>query len=84
MATLITKRGNGIPTTADLVEGQLGINLLTGRTYTRSGASIIECYVDPHSLDFITDVDITTTAPTDGDLLTWDGAANTWIPQALS
>ena len=84
MATLITKRGNGIPTTADLVEGQLGLNLLTGRTYTRSGASIIECYVDPHSLDFITDVDTTTTAPADGDLLTWDGAANTWIPQALS
>ena len=84
MATLITKRGNGIPTTADLVEGQLGLNLLTGRTYTRSGASIIECYVDPHSLDFITDVDTTTTAPADGDLLTWDGATNTWIPQALS
>jgi hypothetical protein len=84
MATLITKRGNGIPTTADLVEGQLGLNLLTGRTYTRSGASIIECYVDPYSMDFITDVDTTTTAPADGDLLTWDGAANTWIPQALS
>lgn len=83
MATIITKRGNGVPTTAHLVEGQLGINLLTGRTYTNSGGSIIECYVDPHSLDFHTDVDTTTTAPSDADVLTWDGATNTWIPQSL-
>ena len=82
MATLITKRGNGVPTTAHLVEGQLGLNLLTGRTYTKSGGTIIECYVDPHFLDFVTDVNTTTTAPADGDKLTWDGASNTWIPQA--
>ena len=82
MATLITKRGNGIPTTAHLVEGQLGLNLLTGRTYTKSGGVIIECYVDPHFLDFVTDVNTSTTPPADGDKLTWDGALNSWIPQA--
>jgi hypothetical protein len=82
MATLITKRGNGIPTTAHLVEGQLGLNLLTGRTYTNSGGVIIECYVDPHFLDFVTDVNLTSTPPADGDKLTWDGALNSWIPQA--
>ena len=82
MATLITKRGNGIPTTAHLVEGQLGLNLLTGRTYTKSGGVIIECYVDPHFLDFVTDVNTSTTPPADGDKLTWDGALNSWIPLA--
>ena len=82
MTTLITKRGNGVPTIADLVEGQLGLNLLTGRTYTNSGGVIIECYVDPHSLDFVNDVDTTTNSPADGDKLTWDGAINSWNPQS--
>jgi hypothetical protein len=82
MATLITKRGNGVPTAANLVEGEQAIDLQTGRVYTLSGGAVIECGADPHVIDFITDVDTTTTAPADGEVLTFDGASNLWIPQA--
>ena len=82
MATIITKRGNGVPTAANLVEGEKGIDLLTGRVYTLSGGVVIECGQDPHDIDFHTDVDTTTTAPNDGDILTYDGAINTWVPEA--
>lgn len=84
MATIITKRGNGVPTAADLAEGEQAIDLLTGRVYTKSGGVVIECGQDPHVIDFITDVDTTSTAPVDGDVLTWDGVNNLWIPAAAS
>ena len=84
MATLITKRGNGVPTAANLVEGEQAIDLLTGRVYTLSGGVVIECGADPHVIDFITDVDTTTTAPADGEVLTFDGATNLWKPAAVS
>ena len=80
MATIITKRGNGVPTVADLSEGEQAIDLLTGRVYTLSGGVVIELGVDPHVIDYIDDVDTTTTPPADGDVLTYDGATNTWKP----
>ena len=80
MATIITKRGNGVPTAASLSEGEQAIDLLTGRIYTLSGGVVIECGQDPHDIDFHTDVDTTTTAPNDDDVLTYDGAINTWVP----
>ena len=82
MATIITKRGNGVPTAANLVEGEKAIDLLTGRVYTLSGGAVIECGQDPHDIDFLTDADTTTTPPADGDILTFDGATNTFVPQA--
>ena len=84
MATLITKRGNGVPTAGVLTEGELAIDLLTGRVYTLSSGVVIEVGQDTHPLDFVNDADTTTTAPADGDILTYDGATNTWVPQASS
>ena len=84
MATLITKRGNGVPSAAVLSEGELAIDLLTGRVYTKSGGVVIEVGQDTHPLDFVNDVDTTTTPPADGDILTYDGASNSWIPVANS
>ena len=80
MATVITKRGNGVPTAASLTEGEQAVDLLTGRIYTLSGGVVIECGVDAHDMDFHTDVDTSTTPPADGEVLSWDGAINTWVP----
>jgi len=66
-STIITKNGSGAPLAADLVAGELAVDLTNGRLYTEnSGGSVIEIGLNPSG-----NVDVTGTVTADG--LTSDG-----------
>ncbi len=75
---------NKVPTTTDLDLGEVGINTYDGKMFIKKDdgtASIIEIgYVK--SVDDLTDVDTTTSAPSNGEVLAWDGT--NWVPTADS
>ena len=58
--------------TTDLSEGT-NLYYTDGRVDTRIGAT---------SINALSDVDTVTTAPVDGDLLTWNATAGEWLPAA--
>jgi hypothetical protein len=68
-STIITKNGSGAPLAADLVAGELAVDLTNGRLYTEdTGGSVIEIGLNPSG-----NVDVTGTVTADG--LTVDGAS---------
>jgi hypothetical protein len=61
-STIITKNGSGAPLAADLVAGELAVDLTNGRLYTEdSGGSVIEIGLNPSG-----NVDVTGTVSADG------------------
>ena len=61
-STIITKNGSGAPLAADLVAGELAVDLTNGRLYTEnSGGSVIEIGLNPSG-----NVDVTGTVTADG------------------
>jgi len=61
-STIITKNGSGAPLAADLVAGELAVDLTNGRLYTEdSGGSVIEIGLNPSG-----NLDVTGTVSADG------------------
>jgi hypothetical protein len=61
-STIITKNGSGAPLAADLVAGELAVDLTNGRLYTEnSGGSVIEIGLNPSG-----NVNVTGTVTADG------------------
>ena len=61
-STIITKNGSGAPLAADLVAGELAVDLTNGRLYTEdTGGSVIEIGLNPSG-----NVDVTGTVTADG------------------
>ena len=75
-STIITKNGSGAPLAADLVAGELAVDLTNGRLYTDDGSSVIEIGLNPSG-----NVDVTGTVTADGVIsegnITVDGDGNT-------
>jgi hypothetical protein len=83
MTTILHKRGTGIPPADQLKAGELAIDTLGGKLYTKqSDGTVVEIGgADGDivaSLNDLTDVDLTT-PPSDGDQLTFDGVRQRWI-----
>jgi len=76
-STIITKNGSGAPLAADLVAGELAVDLTNGRLYTEdSGGSVIEIGLNPSG-----NVDVTGTVTLD-DTLNISGGSTTAFVQA--
>lgn len=80
-----------VPTTSDLELGELGLNTYDGKVYMKKDdgtAAIIEVGGSggggATDIDDLTDVDTSTVAPTDGQLLIYDNAASKWKPGDVS
>ena len=67
---------------ADLKEGEVCYATDENRLYVIEGGALTLAAPDlsATSVDALSDVDTTTAAPTDGQVLTWDNAGSTWEP----
>jgi hypothetical protein len=74
-STIITKNGSGAPLAADLVAGELAVDLTNGRLYTEdTGGSVIEIGLNPSG-----NVDVTGTVTADGLTVDNTSAANIYL-----
>lgn len=72
--------------TDEIAQGEIVLGLETGsaRIYTRDASgNIVVTSGTVASIDDLNDVDTSTVAPTDGQVLAWDNAATNWEPASL-
>lgn len=71
-----------VPLASDLEVAEIAVNTADGRLFTKhTDNSIVEIGGGgATAIDDLTDVDTSTTPPTDGQVLTWDNANSQWEP----
>lgn len=96
MATTVKLKRSSVsgkaPTVNDLSLGELALNTFDGKLYTKKDngtESVVEIGAGgggggATSIDDLTDVDTSSTSPTNGQLLTWNSSLSQWIPATRS
>ena len=80
-ASVTIPRAGLAPTKAGVEALGIAANSITGALPAISGAALTNLPASgATTLDGLTDVDTSTAAPTDGQVLTWDNAASQWEP----
>jgi hypothetical protein len=70
-----------VPSSSDLEVAELAVNTADGKLFTKhTNGSIVTISGGDQSIDDLTDVDTTTSAPTDGQSLVWNNANGQWEP----
>ena len=78
-----------VPQAADLEVSEIAVNTADGKLFTKHTDNSIKeitggTDITTESIDALSDVDTTTTAPTDGQVLTWVDANSRWEPANAS
>jgi hypothetical protein len=82
MVKVVSNSTDGVGTLRNSVGGGTTVAIPVGVTgiYSYDGTDWVAIVASPHLIDDLSDVDTTTSAPTTGDHLVFDGTD--WVPQA--